>query len=150
MGQAKIRAKEIEQLKNTKGKTYSILAIRHCEDGSREFAYFEADREKPTLPKNDLLAFICLKDWLHNPPAPAIAHYLWQTNTFQILESANYIEGFIINFYEYDREMSAKKGQKSFSCRQIIASKKEEILKQAHQLKQELAQTGEYSIQENW
>jgi hypothetical protein len=149
MGQAKLRAKEIEQLKNAKGKEYSILAIRHCEDGSKEFCYFQASPEKITFAKNDLLSYICLKDWIHTPPAAAIAHYLWQTNTFQMMNNFDYVEGFEINFFEYDPEISARKGDKVCSCRTVVAGKKESIEQRAHQLKEELAQTGEYSIREN-
>lgn len=150
MGQAKQRKAEIEQLKKAKGKAYSILAIRHCEDGSKEFAYFEANREKSNFPKHDLLAYICTNDWVHTPPVSAIAYYLWQTNSFQMLSDVDSVEGFEINFYEYDAEISAKKGQKCFSCRAIVAGDKESILERANQLKEELAQTGEYSIQENF
>ena len=147
MGQAKLRAKEIEQLKNTKGKEYSILAIRHCEDGSKEFCYFQASPEKTTIAKSDLLSYICLKDWIHTPPTPAIAHYLWQTTTFSMLGKVDYVDGFEINFYEYDPE-KAKKGDKVCSCRTVVSGSKNDIEKRAYQLKDELAKTGQYSIKE--
>ena len=148
MGQAKQRKAEIEQLKNAPGKHYKILAIRHCEDGSKEFAYFGAEYEKPTHNKADLLNYICCKDWVHKAPAGAIADYLWQTTTFAMLGKADYVEGFEINFQEYDKEISARKGEKVYSCRRVVASTAEIIEQRAHQLKDELAKTGQYSIRE--
>ena len=146
MGQAKLRAKEIEQLKNTVGKEYQILAIRHCEDGSKEFAYFAANHKKPTVPKDQLLSYICLKDWIHNPPTAAIADYLWQTNTFNMLESFQGAEAFEINFHEFDAERSAIRGEKVCSCRMIVGGTKSSVNQRALELKDTLAKTGEYSI----
>ena len=146
MGQAKLRAKEIEQLKNTVGKQYPILAIRHCEDGSKEFAYFAANYKKPTVPKDQLLPYICLKDWVHNAPTAAIAEYLWQTNAFNMLESFQGAEAFEINFYEVDAERSAIKGQKVYSCRMIVGGTKSSVNERAIELKDTLSKTGEYSI----
>ena len=149
MGQAKLRAKEIAELKAKPAKEFGILAIRHCQDGSTEFAHFAATYEKPTLNKQDLLRYICMKDWLHTPPAGAIAHYLWQTNTFAMMEKFNGAEAFIINFYEFDEEISARKGDKVFSCRKIMASNREGVQAYADQLGKEFAANPEYSVKFN-
>ena len=149
MGQAKLRAKEIEQLKAKPAKEFGILAIRHCQDGSKEFAHFAATYKKPTLNKNDLLTYICMKDWLHTPPAGAIAEYLWQTNTFAMMEKFNGAEAFIINFYEFDKEISARKGDKVYSCREIMAGSRERVQAHADQLAKELAANSEYSVKFN-
>jgi hypothetical protein len=149
MGQAKIRAKEIAALKSQPAKEFGILAIRHCQDGSKEFAHFAATYAKPKLNKNDLLTYICMKDWLHTPPAGAIAEYLWQTNTFAMMEQFSGAEAFVINFYEYDEEISARKGDKVCSCREIIASDRGGVQAYADQLGLEFASDPEYSVKFN-
>jgi hypothetical protein len=149
MGQAKLRAKEIAELKAKPAKEFGILAIRHCEDGSTEFTHFAATYAKPTLNKNDVLSYICMKDWLHTPPVAAIAEYLWQTNTFAMMEQFGGAEAFTINFYEYDPEISARKGDKVCSCREIMASDRQGVQAYADQLAKEFAVNPEYSVKFN-
>ena len=119
MGQARRRKAEIEQLK---ASTLEIefLAIRHCEDGQEEFFHTQCKvPQRPQFDKNSLLQYICLKDWLHTPPASAVAEYLIQTKTFEMFSDPKEY-GYIINFYEVDKEITARKGQKSCSCRDIM------------------------------
>ena len=149
MGQAKQRKAEIDALKAQKPRNYGILAIRHCEDGQTEFAYYGADYLKPKNDKNALLRHICLKDWGHNPPAGLIAEYLFQTTTFKMFGDNPDIESFVINFYEVDDEMTAKRGEKAYSCRHILGGTADHARETAERLKTELSKTGRYSIKEN-
>jgi len=119
MGQARRRKAEIEQLK---ASTLEIefLAIRHCEDGLEEFFSAQCKvPQKPKIDKNSLLPYICLKPWLHTPPGYAVAEYLIQTKTFEMFNDTTEY-GYVINFYEVDQEITARKGQRSYSCREIM------------------------------
>ncbi len=149
MGQAKIRAKEIATLKSQPGREYAILAIRHCEDGSQEFAYFAANYSKPKNDKSALLNRICLNDWVHTPPAGNIAEYLFHTNTFAMTQQFPNAQAYIINFFEVDKEFTAKEGKKSYSCRDIMMTSKQNADKYAEALRDELTQTGTYSVKTN-
>jgi len=145
VGQAKNRKAEINALKSAPKKTFSILAIRHTECGSREMVCFQASYAKPVHNKKDLLAYICLKDWLHTPPVGAITDYLFQTNTFAMTEQFG-ITGYEINFYEVDDELTAKNGNKTYSCRLIVGCDAETVGNRADALAEELAASGLYSV----
>ena len=150
MGQAKHRKAEIDALKAKKPREYSILAIRHCEDGQTEFAYFGgASYHKPKNDKKALLRHICLNDWGHNPPAGHIVDYLWQTTTFNMFGDQPGVESFVINFYEVDDERSAIAGEKVYSCRHILGGSADHARVTAENLKNDLSKTGRYSIKEN-
>ena len=149
MGQAKHRKAEIDALKAQKPRNYGILAVRHCEDGQVEFAYFGADYHKPKNDKGALLRHICLKDWVHTPPAGLIADYLWQTTTFKMLGDNPNVESFVLNFFEVDDEMTAKRGEKAYSCRHILAGPADHARITAENLKNNLSKTGRYSIKLN-
>ena len=149
MGQAKQRKAEIDALKAQKPREYGILAIRHTEDGQREFVYFAADYNKPKNDKNALLRHICLKDWAHKPPAGLIAEYLWQTTSFNMFGDNPNIGAFIMNFYELDEEMTAKTGEKRYSCRLVSGGTAEYVKDYAYKLSKELSDSGDYSVKHN-
>jgi hypothetical protein len=150
MGQAKQRKAEIEALKASK-TTVRFLAVRHCEDGNREFAHAEATISKSVNNKNELLRDICLNDWLHNPPAGEIAEYLVQTNTYSTTTMLNKNKemAFIINFYEVDKEFSRREGKKTYSCRDIIALTPNKLKEYASLLAEDLQSAGDYSVREH-
>lgn len=149
MGQAKQRRAEIEQLKSKLTKV-SFFAIRHCEDGSKEFALSEVSFNlKDASDKTALLREICLKDWVHTPPVGLIAQYLVQTTSYQVmgqLQNANI--GYVINFHEVDEQRSSK-GEKRYSCRHIMGLSQDDLKNYADKFSQELNATGEYSIKTN-
>lgn len=149
MGQAKQRQAEITALKASK-TTVRFLAIRHTEDGEREFCHGEASLGKPVNNKNALLHHICVNDWLHNPPAGEIAEYLIQTNTYAEMKMFNKEKemAYIINFYEVDEEFTRREGKKTYSCRQITAASPDNVKKYAKMLADELKATGEYSVKD--
>lgn len=147
MGQAKNRKAEIAELKASK-TTVRFLAIRHCEDGEREFAFAEATLGKPVNNKNALLRHICMNDWVHNPPVDAIAEYLIQTNTYAMMKQFNPDAGYVINFYEVDKEFSLQAGQKTFSARDIMGMGKDELKDYAHKFAEELKAGKDYSVKE--
>ena len=148
MGQAKNRKAEINALKSAPKKTFTILAIRHTECGGREMTAFDAKYAKPVHNKNDLLGYICMKDWLHNPPVGAIADYLFQTNAFAMTEQFGFT-GYEIHFYEVDDEFTAKNGKKTYSCRNVIGGSSDAIVRSAEALAEELAASGQYSVKRN-
>jgi hypothetical protein len=147
LGQAKQRKTEIEALKASK-TTVRFLAVRHCEDGEREFAFAEATLGKPVNSKNALLHHICMNDWVHTPPVDAIAEYLVQTNTYAMMKQFNPDAAYVINFYEVDKEFSIREGKKTYSCRDIIGMTPEKIKEYAHNLSEELKAAGDYSVKE--
>lgn len=147
MGQAKQRKAEIEALKATK-TTVRFLAIRHCEDGEREFAFAEATLGKPVNNKNALLRHICMNDWVHNPPVDAIAEYLIQTNTYQTMKQFNPDAGYIINFHEVDAEYTRQLGQKTYACREIVSMGNDALKDYAHKFAEELKAGKDYSVKE--
>jgi len=149
MGQAKQRQAEIAALKASK-TTIRFFAIRHCENGEKEFAHAEATIGKPVNNKNDLLRHICVKDWLHQPPVSEIAEYLVQTNTYKMFSQFNNSasKGFVINFYEVDKEYSRQIGQKAFAAREIMAMPVEAVKDYAEKFAAELKATGEYSVKD--
>ena len=120
MGQAKLRKAEIDALKSSP-TAVSFLAIRHQKDGKPEFAHATVDLFGKTQNNKDhLLNHICLKVWGHNPPVEAIAEYLTMTQTYSMFKSMHDNPGWIINFYEYDKEFS-QPGKPAHSCRNIMA-----------------------------
>lgn len=119
MGQAKLRKSEISALKAAPKAMTNIIAVRHLVGGKCEFAAFAVVLPKtPTHNKNNLLEFICCMDWLHTPPAGAIAEYLIQTNSFKMTSSYGEM-GYVLNFYEPGADPSIPAGQ--HSCREIGA-----------------------------
>lgn len=150
MGQAKQRKTEIEALKASK-TTVRFLAIRHTEDGEREFCHGEVNIGKPVNSKNALLQHICMNHWLHTPPMGEIAEYLIQTRTYEDIKMFNKEkeQAYVINFYEVDSEISAKIGKKSYSCRQIWAMSPEKVKEYADLLAKELGENSEYSVKEH-
>jgi hypothetical protein len=150
MGQAKQRKAEITALKESK-TTVRFLAIRHTEDGEREFCHGEASIGKPVNSKNALLRHICVNNWLHNPPAGEIAEYLIQTNTYADMKMFNKEKemAYVINFYEVDSEMSIRQGSKTYSCREIWAMTPDKVKEYAVMLADELKAAGDYSIKEH-
>lgn len=149
MGQAKQRKAEIAALKASK-TNIRFFAVRHCENGEKEFAHAEVTLGKPVNGKNELLRHICLNDWLHNPPVEHIAEYLVQTNTYKMFSQFNNSDakGFVINFYEVDEEYSRQVGQKAHSAREIMAMPVEAVKDYAEKVSAELKATGEYSVKE--
>lgn len=143
---AKAAKEAAKQAQKPQAKEYGILAIRHCEDGSPEFVHFAATYSTPKNDKNALLHRICTKDWAHTPPAGFIAEYLFQTNTFAMMQNFGGAEAFILNFYEVDAEATAKNGKKTFSCRDIMAAGKDDVQAYANNLRDELAQKSTYSV----
>ena len=150
MGQAKQRQAEINTLKASK-TTVKFLAIRHCEDGEKEFCHGEAQIGKPVNNKNALLKHICVNDWLHNPPAGEIAEYIIQTFTYADMKMFNKEKemAYVINFYEVDEEFSRREGKKTYSCRQILAMTPDKIKAYADMLSDELKAAGNYSVKEH-
>jgi hypothetical protein len=103
-------------------KPNKILAIRHTADGQQEFCAFEISINGVLNDKNALLHHICVKDWLHTPPTDAIGEYLLQTNTYKEFKSKGIdATAWIINFHELDHEATARRGEKTYSCRLIMA-----------------------------
>lgn len=147
MGQAKQRQAEINALKASK-TTVRFFAIRHCENGEKEFVFAEASVGKPVNNKNALLRHICVNDWLHTPPAGEIAEYLLQTNTYQTMKMFQPDAAYVINFYEVDKEFSQKTGQKTYACRDIIGMSKDKLDAYARQYAEELKASGDYSVKD--
>jgi len=149
MGQAKQRKAEIDALK-ARLTTVRIFAIRHCENGEKEFAHGEVSLGKPVNDKTALLRRICMNDWLHNPPMDEIAEYLIQSNSYKTFSAfgTNTAHGFVINFYEVDEEFSRKTGEKTYSCRAIIGMPKNKLDDYAYKFADELKATGEYSVKD--
>lgn len=145
MGQAKQRKAEIQSLKASK-TTIKFLAIRHCENGEREFAHAEASVGKPVNDKTTLLRHICVNDWLHTPPAGAIAEYLLQTDTYKMMGQFHPDAAYVINFYEVDKEYSQKTGKKTFACREIMGMTKDKLDAYAREIAEELKSSGDYSV----
>jgi len=131
--------------------TIKIIALRHCEDGNQEFAVFEAAvNENHKRNKDDLLRAICLTDWAHTPPCQPIIDYLVKTNTYntiKMLVNTN-VYAYVINFHEVDKEMTAIKGEKRFSCRVIhTISDKAEWDKYTAQLEKDINDDPNMSLQ---
>lgn len=120
----------------------TILAIKHYPDSGPEFVFFRAQRSSvPVNSKDRLLSHICLRDWLHQAPADAIAEYLIQTKSYQMFSRFDRDCGYIINFYESDPDRPD-----THSCREITAAPREAIREQARLLAQELSQDQAYSV----
>lgn len=147
MGQARQRKAEIDALK-AKLTTVRFFAIRHCEDGQKEFAMSEVSfNSKQVNSKQALLREICLKDWLHTPPVGLIAEYLVQTTSYQVMgQMFNAEIGYVINFHEVDQEMLALHNEKRYSCRRVTGMSQEKLAEYADKFAKELADTGDYSI----
>ena len=147
MGQAKQRQAEINALK-AQLTTVRFFAIRHCEDGQKEFALSEVSfNTKLVNNKAALLREICLKDWLHTPPVGLIAEYLVQTTSYQVMAQMNNADiGYVINFHEVDQEMSALRNEKRYSCRQIMGMTRAKLDTYAAEFAKQLNDTGEYSV----
>ncbi len=143
MGQAKLRAKEIAELKS-RMVDLEILAIKHYPDSRPEMVHYNIQIPAATKNNRDhLLAYICQREWLHNPPAQAIAEYLLQTKSYEMFSQFNPDNGYIINFHKSDPDRP-----NTHSCRDIIATPREALKEMAHDMGKEFAQDSEYSVKQ--
>jgi hypothetical protein len=142
MGQAKLRAQEIQDLK-TKLSTVHFFAIRHCKDGHKEIALSRVTlNPRQVNDRQALLREICLKDWLHTPPAGLIAEYLVQTKTYQFQSQMQTADiGYVINFHEVDQDNS-----RQYSCRVIMGMTSADLETWAADFAQQLNANGDYSV----
>ena len=118
-----------------------ILAIRHNRLGKPEFVHFAATVCRPKNDKNALLKTICTRAWVHTPPAGFIAEYLFQTQSFAMFDGMGQADGYVINFYESDRDRPG-----TYSCRDIIAGDAASIKDMADDMRKQFAVSGDYDV----
>lgn len=145
----RIKNKSIKAEFQAKSTAVSFVAIRHLKDGKPEFVHATVDLFGKTKNNKDhLLQHICLKDWGHNPPIAAIAEYLTMTQTYSMFQSMHDNPGWIINFYEYDEELS-QPGKPAHSCRDIISiGDADGLIDYAKGLRDNLKDDADYSVKE--
>ena len=117
MGQAKLRAKEIEFMKSH-SQSIPVIAVRHLKDGQMEITAFRTVAHKPVNDKGALLQEICCKMWGHKPPVECIFDYLLQTLSYKTAKEMGMKNpGFKINFFEpgADKDIPPQ----NHSCREI-------------------------------
>jgi len=123
-----------------------ILAVRHCADGNQEFVSFQGNIGKSFNSKDALLRHICLKNWVHTPPAAQIEEYVGQTQAYAMFKQMGMnFAGIELHFYEVDEDRP-----NTYSCRQIMGIKSDAyFFARSESLAAELAAAGDYSVKRN-